>query len=600
MSASRDFRPSTSFVAAILLLAALFCAAVLAAAPGMGAAPAWALSTVVVSTPADGAVLVGTTADITGMASGDQDLTSVEVSTDGGATWALAAIESGGGTTSLVWRYAWTLPAEDSSTDHVILARVTDTDGSVDTSSFNPIVRVDTLAPAVTTFFVNGDAAFTGSTEATLTIEAFDGSPPMAMQFSNDGTAWGDWWPYGTSATWTLASGDGLKVVRARFRDAWGNVTPGSISDTISLNSVGPAITGRSPAHGAAGVGTATFVQAAFSTSMDPVSLSGATVQLWLDGDGNGLLDPAGGLDTQVTGSVSYDDRTRTVIVRPGSLLVANSTYFFRLTAEVSDLAGLTLGTDSVTSFTTGVSSPLQPGISAITPTDGSAGVPVTSFVTIVFDREMDPAGIEAGISLVVTTSGAQVAGAVVLDPLDARVVHFYPAETLDVDTGYTVTVSGTLQDYFGETLGSDIVVAFSTGATGFNPHGTFNAGSSVCAICHSVHDAAAPSFFGGPLLRSDSEAALCYTCHDGSGATTDVRAVFESMGSGHVLEDAFPGPGAGLTTRCSSCHDPHADGVNRPKRRRARCGPPTATPRPGPIRGPRPTTIPSGTPTTR
>ena len=232
--------------------------------------PAWAGATVVISTPAGGDVLRGTTVDITGTASGDVDLVAVDVSVDGGATWSPAIVESGAGTTDLVWRYSWALPAEDNSTDHAVAARVWNGENAIESSVVGPTVRVDTLAPAVTTFLVNGDAPFTGSTEVTLTIDAVDGTLPMEMQFSNDGVAWSNWWPSGVATTWSLSPGDGLKVVRARFRDGLGNITTGAISDAISLSTAGPTITARSPASGAVGVSTVTYVQTAFSSPMDP------------------------------------------------------------------------------------------------------------------------------------------------------------------------------------------------------------------------------------------------------------------------------------------------------------------------------------------
>jgi len=56
------------------------------------------------------------------------------------------------------------------------------------------------------------------------------------MSFSNDGSAWGGWQTYATSANWSLPSGDGIKTVYARFRDVAGNVSS-PVSNTIALDS---------------------------------------------------------------------------------------------------------------------------------------------------------------------------------------------------------------------------------------------------------------------------------------------------------------------------------------------------------------------------
>ena len=214
----------------------------------------------------------------------------------------------------------------------------------------------------------------------------------------------------------------------------------------------------------------------------------------------------AGGLDVQVPGTVTYDDRTYTVTFRPLAPLAASAAYVSRVPGTVRNAAGLELGAESVAEFTTGVSSPLQPGVSAITPTNGATGVPVTSTITIIFDREMETASLMSGITLAVAATGAPVPGSIVRDEFDAGVIYFYPDEGLDVGVAYTLTISGSVQDYFGQTLGADVVSAFSTGLSGVSPHGTFSTGSSVCAVCHSVHSAAAPGFYGGPLLTSDRE----------------------------------------------------------------------------------------------
>lgn len=50
-------------------------------------------------------------------------------------------------------------------------------------------------------------------------------------------------------------------------------------------------------------------------------------------------------------------------------------------------------------------------------------------------------------------------------------------------------------------------------------PHGSFTANTSACAGCHRVHTA---SYGSNSLLVADPE-ALCYTCHAGFGAGTNV-----------------------------------------------------------------------------
>ena len=60
------------------------------------------------------------------------------------------------------------------------------------------------------------------------------------------------------------------------------------------------------------------------------------------------------------------------------------------------------------------------------------------------------------------------------------------------------------------------IVVAVSADN---GPHGSFTASTDACASCHRAHSAQVGS---NSLLKSDPE-ALCLSCHDGTGAHTDV-----------------------------------------------------------------------------
>lgn len=71
-------------------------------------------------------------------------------------------------------------------------------------------------------FVINDGAEFSNSTTVTLTLNAsaFLPSVPSTaeMSISNDNHTWSGWEPYATSKSWTLTSGDGLKIVYFRVR----------------------------------------------------------------------------------------------------------------------------------------------------------------------------------------------------------------------------------------------------------------------------------------------------------------------------------------------------------------------------------------------
>jgi len=72
----------------------------------------------------------------------------------------------------------------------------------------------------------------------------------------------------------------------------------------------------------------------------------------------------------------------------------------------------------------------------------------------------------------------------------------------------------------FALVVGSLLVLALVTVAMADNgPHGSFTATTDACAGCHRAHSA---TYGSNALLITDPE-ALCESCHDGTGAATNV-----------------------------------------------------------------------------
>lgn len=73
----------------------------------------------------------------------------------------------------------------------------------------------------------------------------------------------------------------------------------------------------------------------------------------------------------------------------------------------------------------------------------------------------------------------------------------------------------------FAVVLGLLLIAAFATTATAdAGPHGKFNGSTEACASCHRAHSAASSDGF---LLVTSDVYALCTSCHNGSGAYTNV-----------------------------------------------------------------------------
>jgi len=86
-------------------------------------------------------------------------------------------------------------------------------------------ILTDTIPPTGTNR-INNDATFTTNPVVTLTLSAADNSGVVtSMRFSNAGTNWSDWEPFGPSKTWTLSAGNRSKLVSAQFRDSASNTS---------------------------------------------------------------------------------------------------------------------------------------------------------------------------------------------------------------------------------------------------------------------------------------------------------------------------------------------------------------------------------------
>lgn len=115
-------------------------------------------------------------------------------------------------------------------------------------------------------------------------------------------------------------------------------------------------------------------------------------------------------------------------------------------------------------------------------------------------------------------------------------------------------------------------------------PHGGYSATPDACAACHRTHSAG----IGNLVAAANTQASVCFTCHDGSGASADVAARYASPGipADNATAGAFyrhdatvatthlsaganefqDPPGTPVLNRhaeCGDCHDSHrADGT--------------------------------------
>ncbi|MBI5528502.1 MAG: carboxypeptidase regulatory-like domain-containing protein, partial [Deltaproteobacteria bacterium] len=136
----------------------------------------------------------------------------------------------------------YTLSAPASGQDTVVKVCVKDRAGLAGFATDG--IVFDNTPPAATSIEINGGAAYTQVTGVNLTSIVYSGATQMYVDGDVE-VASGKTFEWITAAGslggLTLTTSNGLKMVRARFRDAIGNVSS-TVSDFITLDNVPPAL----------------------------------------------------------------------------------------------------------------------------------------------------------------------------------------------------------------------------------------------------------------------------------------------------------------------------------------------------------------------
>ncbi len=211
-----------------------------------------------------------------------------------------------------------------------------------------------------------------------------------------------------------------------------------------------PQVSYTSPENGALAVPFNRMVLVAFSEKMDPLTLNNSTFTV----SGPGAV-AVPGLVTPTGSSATFT---------PINSFQANTTYTATITTGVKDLAGNTLANNYAFSFTTGVTTDSNaPTVSATSPANTAAAVPLNRKVTIDFSEVMNPSTINTVTFKVAGPGVTLVTGTVVSAGTSAT---FTPSNPLVANTLYTVTATTGAMDLAGNPMAADYVFTFTTGST--------------------------------------------------------------------------------------------------------------------------------------
>ncbi|EIA07206.1 Ig-like domain-containing protein [Flavobacterium frigoris] len=213
--------------------------------------------------------------------------------------------------------------------------------------------------------------------------------------------------------------------------------------DFQEIDGVCPLVTITSPINGATNVPLDQLIIVSFNEEMNPETINQSSFTL------NGT--------SQVAGVVTYSGTTATFT--PSALLSSNTTYTARITRTVKDLTGNALQTETIWTFSTGLT--ITPMVSSTDPENKTNNVVLNKLVSVNFNMPMKASTINT-TNYTLKQGTTAVSGTVSYSGTTAT---FTPAVPLSPNTLYTATVSKAATNLDDTALIGDYVWEFTTGA---------------------------------------------------------------------------------------------------------------------------------------
>lgn len=251
-----------------------------------------------------------------------------------------------------------------------------------------------------------------------------------------------------SKAAWPLVAILSLGV--AACGDGNGNLgTPDSSSNP---NGDAPTVKSTGPTSNAAGVATNSKLVATFSIPMDAVSIDSTSFRAAADGE------------SPVTGLVTLDAATNTAVLIPTSGFGASTEYTATITTAVKSMDGMALASDYTWTFTTGASADsAAPTVASTDPATAATDVPLNRSVVVNFSETMDSTTVGATTFMLTGPNGDEIPGNISYLGTTAT---FDPADLLEANAEYTVTIGTGVSDLAGNELADAVTSTFTTSAS--------------------------------------------------------------------------------------------------------------------------------------
>jgi len=400
----------------------------------------------IVSTPANGATLNSASANpftISGTASDNVAVSSIEVSTNGGATWNNVTCTGCPGA-NVTWTYSWTLPADGS---YNIKSRATDSSSNVETLGAGNTILIDRTAPSVSnTSPANGATGVALNSNVTITwSENVNCSTVNATNITSTSPGWTFSTCSTNQAVFTTSGQAGSTLysvsVTTGVRDANNNAMSANYTFSYTTGDIGiPVSTVTTPANGSV----------INSASANPFTISGSATD----------NIAVSSIQVSTNGGTTWNAATCTGC--PGAnvtwtyswTLPADGNYVIRSRATDSTSNVEIPGAgNSVTVDRT------APAVSSTIPVNGATGVALNSNVTINWSENVD--------CTTVTTATVTISPAVgwTRASCSANQAVFTPSGQASV-TVYTVTATTGVRDSNNNPMSANSSFSYTTADT--------------------------------------------------------------------------------------------------------------------------------------
>lgn len=209
-----------------------------------------------------------------------------------------------------------------------------------------------------------------------------------------------------------------------------------------------PEVESTNPTNEATGVHLNTAIAVTFNGDLNPSTITDQSFSLR-------VMNSAGSTESNVSGSLTFDESSNTMSFLPNASLAPNTTYTGRVEPVLEDMTGNVMQAPYVWTFTTGES----PSVTSTSPANMSIGNLLDIAVTAKFSSKMDPLTIKES-SFTLKAGTTAIEGVVTF--MDSTAT-FTPLVDLLPGTTYTGTISVEAKNTDGIPLETEYSWTFNT-----------------------------------------------------------------------------------------------------------------------------------------